>query len=191
EHVLGDHDLYYTVGANVGTSRSRIPTLGIEWRPIWNPVLADWWDPTAPRRHDRFTTITGLWAGKYQYFEGTLWGPKAEQLTRFLELPSLVGEPIEIAIESGSGDDIVHELERHGWVVRSADAVAATADAYRDYVVGSAGEFCIAKGLYVGTRSAWFSDRSACFLAAGRPVVVQHTGIADLLPTRERLLPQR
>src|SRR5207302_9762810 len=179
----------YTVGPNIGTSRCRVPTLGIEWRPIWNPVVADWWDPDRPRGRDRFTTVAGLWFGDYQYFDGSVWGPKAEQLARFRDLPAAAGEPIEIAVESDSGTAVLGELAQHGWVVESADAVAATPEAYRDYIADSAGEFSVAKGVYVGTRCAWFSDRSACFLAAGRPVVVQDTGIADVLPTGEGLFP--
>ena len=183
DEVLGRHDLYFTVGANIGTARSSLPTLGIDWRPIWNPVVAGWWKPEAPRTRDRFTTIAGLWLNAYQPFEGVMWGPKAEELRRFLRLPALAGEPIEIALESGSGDELVGELAQNGWRVESAEAVASTPESYQEYVADSAGEFSCAKGLYVGGRSGWFSDRSACFLAAGRPVVIQDTGIQDLLPT--------
>jgi hypothetical protein len=183
EEVLGRHDLYFTVGANIGTARSALPTLGIDWRPIWNPVVADWWTPETPRSRDRFTTIAGLWLNGYQPFEGIMWGPKAEELRRFLRLPKLAGEPIEIALENGSGDELVGELAHNGWRLESAEAVAATPESYRQYIADSAGEFSCAKGLYVGSRSGWFSDRSACFLAAGRPVVIQDTGIQDVLPT--------
>jgi hypothetical protein len=183
DDVLGQHDLYFTVGANIGTARSALPTLGIDWRPIWNPVVADWWRPEMPRSRDRFTTIAGLWLNGYQPFDGIMWGPKAEELRRFLRLPTMAGEPIEIALESGSGDELVGELAHNGWRLESAEAVAATPDSYRQYIADSAGEFSCAKGLYVGSRSGWFSDRSACFLAAGRPVVIQDTGIQDILPT--------
>lgn len=183
EEVLGRHDLYFTVGANIGTARSALPTLGIDWRPIWNPVIADWWRPETPRSRDRFTTIAGLWLNGYEPFEGVVWGPKAEELSRFLRLPSLAGESIEIAVESGSGEDLLSELAHNGWLVESAELLTSSPEAYREYVTASAGEFSCAKGLYVGSRSGWFSDRSACFLAAGRPVVIQDTGIQDILPT--------
>lgn len=110
-------------------------------------------------------------------------GPKAEELRRFLRLPALAGEPIEIALESSSGDELVGDLVQNGWRVESAEAVASTPEAYQEYVTASAGEFSCVKGLYVASRSGWFSDRSACFLAAGRPVVIQDTGIQALLPT--------
>jgi hypothetical protein len=183
DEVLGRHDLYFTLGANIGTERSPLPTLGIDWRPIWNPVVAEWWKPGAPRTRDRFTTIAGLWLNAYQTFEGVMWGPKAEELRRFLGLPALAGEPIEIALESGSGDEVVSELVNNGWRLESADAVASTPDSYMAYVSASAGEFSCVKGLYVGSKAGSFSDRSACYLAAGRPAVIQDTGIQGVLPT--------
>jgi hypothetical protein len=189
DDVLGRHDLYFTLGSNIGTARSPLPTLGIHWRPIWNPVITEWWKPGAPRTRDRFTSIAGLWLNAYQPFEGVMWGPKAEELRRFLRVPALAGEPIEIALESGSGDELVAELEQNGWRVESAEAVASTPESYREYVGDSAGEFSCAKGLYVGSRCGWFSDRSACFLAAGRPVVIQDTGIQEVLPTGAGLFP--
>jgi hypothetical protein len=182
DEVLGRHDLYFTVGGNIGTERSTLPTLGLHWRPIWNPVVLDWWNPDAPRTRDRFTTVAGLWLNGYQPFEGVLWGPKAEELKRFLRLPSMAGEAIEIALESGTGKELLHELARNGWLVESAESLTSSPESYCQYVTASAGEFSCAKGLYVGSRSGWFSDRSACFLAAGRPVVVQDTGIRDILP---------
>ena len=189
EEILGRHDLYFTVGPNIGTARSSLPTLGIDWHPIWNPVVTDWWKPEAPRTRDRFTTIAGLWLNAYQPFEGVMWGPKTEELRRFLRLPTLAGEPIEIALESGSGDELVEDLAQNGWQVESAEAVALTPGSYREYIADSAGEFSCAKGLHVGSKSGWFSDRSACFLAAGRPVVIQDTGIQDLLPTGAGVFP--
>lgn len=189
EDVLGRHDLYFTVGANIGTARSSLPKLGIDWRAIWNPVVTEWWKPEAPRTRDRFTTIAGLWLSGYQPFEGVMWGPKAEELRRFLRLPALAGETIEIALESGSGDELVGDLAQNGWRLESAEAVASTPESYQEYVANSAGEFSCAKGLYVASRSGWFSDRSACFLAAGRPVVIQDTGIQDTLPTGAGLFP--
>src|SRR5206468_10678726 len=118
-----------------------------------------WWKPEAPRTCDRFTTIAGLWLNAYQPFEGVMWGPKAEELRRFLRLPALADEPIEIALESGSGDELVGELAQNGSRVEPAEAVASTPDSYLDYVADSAGQFSGAKGLYVGGRSGWFGTR--------------------------------
>ena len=187
DDVFGLHDLYFTVGANIGTPRCSVPTFGIEWRHIWNPVILDWWDPNQPATRNRFTTVAGWWGNKYQEFEGQLWGPKAEEIRKFITLPKLVGEPLEIALETGPDDPEISYLESHAWRIQSPRLVIANPTSYAEYLHSSAGEFSCAKGLYVGTRGGWFSDRSACYLAAGRPVVLQATGFADALPTGEGL----
>ena len=180
--VFGEHDLYYTVGGNVGSPRCALPTLGIRWRPVWNPVVLAWWSGQRPLTRDRFTTI-GDWRGYgYLEFEGKVLGPKAEEFRKFIDLPRLAGEPMEVALQIDADDPDLDYLRGFGWKVESPD-VASSPGRYRDFVSGSLGEFSCAKGGYAGTRSGWFSDRSACYLAAGRPVVLQATGFADLLPT--------
>jgi hypothetical protein len=183
DNIFGRHDIYFTVGANVGTSRCTLPDFGITWEPIWNPVVIDWWNSNRPVGLDCFTTVSGWWMGEYQVYNGHTWGPKAEEIKKFIDLPRLVGETVEIALDTGSSDETIPYLQKHGWTIKSPDAVAFSPDAFRDYVSDSVGEFSCAKGLYVGTRCGWFSDRSSCYLAAGRPVVVQDTGFADVLPT--------
>ena len=156
----------------------------MDWRPIWPPVVLDWWRGEHQLSRDRFSTVASLWEGGYREIGGKWWGPKGEQLNLFMRLPELAGEEVEVAAEEVTEDPkLVAELRRHGWRVEHSGEVVYTADAYRDYVQGSAGEFSCAKGIYVGTQCGWFSDRSACYLAAGRPVVVQDTGIGEHLPT--------
>src|SRR5262249_27761307 len=123
-------------------------------------------------------------------FEGQTLGPKAEEFRKFLHLAGLAGEPVEVALNIDPEDPDLALLRRHGWQIESPQAVA-TPELYREYVTGSAGEFSCAKGGYVGTRCGWFSDRSACYLAAGRPVVLQATGFEDLLPTGRGLFAVR
>lgn len=187
DEIFGRHDLYFTVGANIGTPRCSIPTFGLDWQHVWNPVVIDWWDPAKRSKPDRFTTIAGWWGNAYQEFQGQIWGPKAEQMRKFMGLPELVEEPLEIALDTSTNDPEIEQLQKHGWIVRSPALVSSDPVAYRDYVQGSAGEFSCAKGLYVGTRCGWFSDRSECYLAAGRPVILQDTGFKDVLPTGEGL----
>jgi hypothetical protein len=187
ERIIGDQDYHFTFGANVGRG-AEIPTLGIEWRPLWPPVVLDWWSNDGRRERDTFTTISSLWDGEWRELGGKLWGPKGEQLEQFVRLPELAEEPIEIAVdELDESAHLVGELRGAGWRVEYAAELVSSPEAYRDYVLASAGEFSTAKGLYVGTRSGWFSDRSACYLAAGRPVVVEDTGIAEHIPTGEGL----
>lgn len=184
--VFGGPDVAFTVGLNVGSSRSALPSAGLSWHPIVNPVILDWWEATGRPAPDRFTTV-GAWRDYgYLEFDGRVLGPKVEEFRRFLELPELLGEPVELVLQIDCGDPDRRLLLDHGWRLESPDAVSTPAR-YRDYVSGSAGEFSCAKGVYVGTRSGWFSDRSACYLAAGRPVVVQATGFEDVLPTGEGL----
>jgi hypothetical protein len=181
--VYGEQDVYFTVGSNIGTPRCSLPTVGIRWQPIWNPVVLDWWW-SAERLLTRpyFTTVADWRSYGYLEFEGRVLGPKAEEFRRFIDLPALAGEPIEIALNIDPQDPDLADLVAHGWRIEST-AVVTTPAQYRDYVAGSAGEFSCVKGGYAGTNGGWFSDRSACYLAAGRPVVLQATGFADVLPT--------
>ena len=180
--IFGEHDVHFTVGANVGTDRSGIPTCGIDWQPLWPPVVLDWWPHQAPLERDRFTTV-GAWRDYgYLEFEGRVLGPKVEEWERFLDLPRHAGEEIELVLAIDADDPDLERLREAGWRLEDP-ALVSTPGAYRDYVAGSLGEFSCAKGGYVGTRSGWFSDRSACYLAAGRPVVLQATGFEDVLPT--------
>lgn len=179
--IFGEHDMHFTVGANVGTDRSQIPTCGIAWHPMWPPVVLDWWAGEASLARDRFTTV-GTWRD-YGYVEldGNVFGPKVEEFTKFIELPRLSGEQLELTLAIDPDDPDRELLLSHGWRLEQP-ALVDTQARFHSYVTGSLAEFSCAKGGYVGTRSGWFSDRSACYLAAGRPVVLQATGFEDLLP---------
>jgi hypothetical protein len=145
-------------------------------------VLLDWWSAPHPVTRDRFTTVADWRSYGYLEYQGAILGPKAEEFRRFLDLPRQAEEPIEIALNIDPEDSDLALLRTHGWQIENPEVVA-TPECYRDYVAGSFGEFSCVKGGYAGTRCGWFSDRSACYLAAGRPVVLQATGFEDLLPT--------
>jgi hypothetical protein len=179
--IFGEHDVHFTVGANVGTARSTIPTCGIAWRALWPPVVLDWWAGAAPLERDRFTTV-GAWRDYgYLEFDGQTWGPKAEEFAKFIDLPRVAGEELELALAIDPEDPDRELLLDRGWRLEDPSLVS-TPQHFRGYVAGSVAEFSCAKGGYVGTRGGWFSDRSACYLAAGRPVVLQSTGFEDVLP---------
>jgi hypothetical protein len=188
--IFGEHDVYFTVGGNVGTPRCSLPTLGIRWRPTWNPVVLDWWTPGRPVTRPRFTTVADWRGYGYLEFEGQILGPKAEEFRKFIGLPGLIGGPAEIALNIDPEDEDLGYLREHGWHVESPEVVSDPSR-YLDYLESSLGEFSCAKGGYVGTRCGWFSDRSSCYLAAGRPVVLQATGFEDLLPTGRGLFAVR
>jgi len=188
--VFGEHDVYFTVGTLLGTEHCGLPTLGIEWHPYRNPVVLDLWsgDNRVPR--GRFGTVAGLGDYGWLEYEGRVLGPKIEQLRAYAALPELVGQPIDVVADLDAGDPERDELVARGWHFRSP-ADVSTPEKFRDFVLESAGEFSVAKGGYTGTGCGWFSDRSACFLAAGRPVILQATGFEHVLPTGSGLFAVR
>jgi hypothetical protein len=185
--VYGEQDFYFTVASNVGAPGVQVETFGIDWRPIWNPVLLDWWPVTPPPARSRFTTVASWYGGRYVEIEGKLYGPKMEEWRRILDLPRTTGEEPELAMSLAQDDPQREVLAAHGWRIESPKRVA-TPDEYRDYIQASAGELSCVKGGYAGSGSGWFSDRSSCYLAAGRPVIVQSTGFERAIPTGEGLL---
>jgi hypothetical protein len=196
-HALGypgakvaGHDQHFTIGESIGRAGCSIPTSGLHWRPVRQPVvLADW--PLTPVEDvDRFTTVAS-WRPPFGsvVYEGRSYGLKVHQFRGFLELPSRSPHNFELALSIHPGDSAdLEALRRHGWRIVDPAAVASTPDDFRRYVQGSAAEFSVAQGVYVDTRSGWFSDRSARYLASGKPVLVQDTGVGQHLPVGRGLL---
>jgi len=118
--------------------------------------------------------------------DGAVYGTKEREFAAIEDLPRRTRLPLEVAV-GGHQPPIAH-WQQLGWSVRSSEAVSRTTASYRSYVASSRGEFSVCKNVYAATRSGWFSGRSACYLAAGRPVVLQDTGFADVLPTGRGLL---
>jgi hypothetical protein len=174
-----EYDYYYSNGTNVGTPRSTAPTAGIAWRPLFNPVVGDLFDCLPPPTSAPFTTVMNWQAHEPFSFGGRTYGQKDVEFVRFMDLPRMTTAPLEVAV---AGKVPTERLEGSGWRVRRAHEVTASFDSYRDYIRASRGEFSVCKNGYVVTNSGWFSDRSAAYLAAGRPVVLQATGFEDHLP---------
>jgi hypothetical protein len=185
------HDAFYSVAVHLGRPGCSLDTVGLDWRPIRQPVvLADW--PNVPLRADaRFTTVA-TWRHPFGSPEG-MTGPnvlKHHEFRRIIDLPTRSPETHELALRIDAADaGDRRRLEEHGWLVQDAADVAGTPDAFRDYIQGSRAELSAAQGIYVHSRSGWFSDRSVRYLASGRPVVVQDTGLAECYPVGEGLLP--
>jgi hypothetical protein len=180
EFDVGGYDHHLTVGQNIGRPECPVPGGGIEWVPTLPPVLLEEWEP-APRPPGplRFTTVA-TWRSPYGglVIGGREMGLKHHQFRRFAELPEQApAARFELALDIHAGDAADLELLRsHGWQVVDPREAAATPAAFRDYVRGSGAEFSVAQGVYVEAATGWFSDRTAAYLASGRPALVQGTG---------------
>jgi hypothetical protein len=183
------HHRHVTVGTRIGADDCAIPTCGIDWVRTLPPVELSEWSVT-PGGGDRFTSVAS-WRGPFGpiEYEGRTYGLRVHELRRFADLPGRTRASFELALDIDAADEADRQrLEEAGWVLADPRAAAGDPLRYREYVEGSSAELMIAKNLYVDTRSGWFSDRSACYLASGRPVLAQDTGIGDLLPSGEGLL---
>jgi hypothetical protein len=175
--LLDGHDAFVTVGEAVGTAGCSIPTCGIDWIRTPQPVLLDEW----PVAQGESSTITGIgsWRGNNApiTYEGRHYGLRVHEFRQFADLPKRSGRDFEYALDIHPSETADFELLRAGgWRLVDPLGAAATPSAYRDYIQGSFAELMVAKGMYVSSRSGWFSDRSICYLASGRPVLAQDTG---------------
>jgi GT2 family glycosyltransferase len=187
--ALEAHSVFFSWGENLGNPDCGVPIPpGIRFWPTRVPVLLDLWYSGIVPPGDAFTTI-GNWRqdGEDVEFEGeTYHWSKHHEFLKFLDLPLRTEQPFELALSSY--DDVVQRmLEENGWRVRPGLELSEDPEVYRDYIVGSRGEFTVAKDQNVRLRSGWFSDRAATYLAAGRPVINQDTGFGNALPTGEGL----
>jgi hypothetical protein len=185
---LPEYDFYYSNGANVGTPRFTGPTAGLPWRHVFNPVVPDLFDLPPPPPDAPFTTVMNWRAHAPFRYGGRAYGQKDAEFARFVDLPRRTTVPLEVAV---AGKYPEGDLVGHGWRLRRGHEVTITYDAYRDYIGDSRGEFSVCKNVYVATNSGWFSDRSAAYLAAGRPVVLQDTEFGSVLPTGRGLFAVR
>jgi hypothetical protein len=188
-HRLAGHDTFFTYGVNIGRKECPIPTGGIEWKVLRPPVVLDHW-PVTPADSTRLTTVAS-WRGGYGRleFNGQLLGQKAHEFRKLAGLPADVPQRLEIALAIDPMDAADRELlERGGWTVVDPRAVSQDPDAFRRYVQGSGGEISAAQGVYVQTKCGWTSDRTASYLASGKPALVQDTGSGPALSAGEGLV---
>ena len=177
------HDFYFTIGETVGWPGTRFPDLGLHWQYTPPCVALDWWSPHPPVNDAAFTTLAHWYAaGGAADTDEVYADDKRSGFLPYLGLPQRTDCPLELALDVGGNDYDRAMLEERGWRVRDAYAVAGTPQAYQDYVRGSLGEFSCAKPSYVRLETAWISDRTVCYLASGKPAVVQHTGPSQILP---------
>lgn len=188
--LVDAHDVHFSFGERL--SAVDVPPTGHHWRPTRQPIVLSEWRPSAPRR-DVFTTVMNWTSHNSVTYRDQTYGQKDVEFKRFLELPGLVApEVLEIAVNLGKTRRTPRDLLAYkGWRVVEPAEVCADFEDYRGYIESSKAEWSVAKNGYVLGHSGWFSCRSACYLAAGRPVVVQDTGFAEVLPVGEGILPFR
>jgi len=180
------HNVFFSFGENSGGD-SAIPDDGLPWQPTRQPVVLDKWRPTPGREDAPFTTVMQWDSYPAIEYDGVAYGMKSDSFGPYTDLPRRTSQAMEIALGSPSAPR--KELRRNGWRVR--DPLKATKDpwTYQRYIRRSKGEFSVAKHGYVAARSGWFSERSAGYLASGRPVVVQDTGFSAWMKTGRGVLP--
>lgn len=182
-HFAG-HTHFVTVGLNLLGAECSVPTCGLRWITTLQPIVLAYWPIADHTVYDAFTTV-GNWRGYGSInYNGVLFGQKAHSLRPFLRLPTHTEEKfaLALAIHSDERNDL-EALRMNGWCLIDPAKVAGTPDHYQQFVQGSKAEFGIAKSGYVVSQCGWFSDRSVCYLASGRPVVAQETGFSQFLPT--------
>jgi hypothetical protein len=182
---LSKHNLYFTVGLNVGGADFPIPTRGLDWQTFLPPVALEYWPMQTEAPTKPFTTI-GQWRGQEAVWRGEYYGPKREEFLKLIELPRKIAaltprrladsasQPLELAL-------LIHQSE-------TDDIGALRGNGFRAYIQQSRAEFSVAKSGYVKSHSGWFSDRTVCYLASGRPALVQDTGFGNQLPTGRGML---
>jgi hypothetical protein len=186
-HFAG-HTHFVTVGLALGDVDCVVPTCGLTWLTTLQPVDLSLWTRADSITYDALTTV-GNWRayGSIEY-DGVFYGQKAHALRPLMALPSRTTEKflLALAIHPGEEKDLA-ALAGNGWRLIDPARVASTPADYQRFIRGSKGEFGIAKSGYVASRCGWFSDRSACYLASGRPVLAQETGFSGFLPTGDGL----
>jgi hypothetical protein len=184
--LIENHTHRFTLGASIGSASCRIPTLGLEWQPTRPPVVLKLWPNGDPpfAVSNGYSTVMNWSVVREVTFEGERWGQKNVEFMRFLQLPRRVPEiPLGVAVSQTPEAPFPFEAVREaGWIVFDPAVCAYDARTYREFILGSRGEFSVAKQTYVKAKTGWFSCRSVCYLAAGRPVITQDTSWSQRLP---------
>lgn len=187
--MLDAHDVLFTYGENLGRPDCPVPLSGYTWHATRPPVVVDLWQAPLPAGGGTYSTIA-TWEnkGKDVEFGGeTYRWSKHLNFLHYLPVAKRCGLEFEVAIQP-PGEKEAALLRDNGW--RTIDPLAASCDldVYRRFIQSSRGEFTVAKDIYVRPRSGWSSDRSVCYLAAGRPVITQETAVSKFIPTGEGML---
>jgi hypothetical protein len=188
--VFGGHDQFVTIGENIGKPDCPVPSCGLRWITTPQPVVLEHWPFRGEACGERYTSIAS-WRGAYGLIEygGGTYGLRVHEFRKFADLPRRSGKAFELALDIHPAEtrDLAL-LATNGWSLVDPKRVAGDPWSYREYIQASRAEFMVAKNMYVQSQSGWFSDRSQCYLASGKPVLAQDTGLGHLYPTGEGLL---
>ena len=179
--TLAPHDIYFTIGETVGQPGAPFSDLGLKWHYTPPCVALDWWSPHTASDAAPFSTLAhwfaGAWTGEAAHLDD-----KRAGFVPFLDLPSRTTWPLELALDIDADSVDAAPLRERGWRVRNSYSVASSPWDYQRYIYASRGEFSCVKPACVRLQNAWVSDRTLCYLASGKPVVVEHTGPSRILP---------
>lgn len=184
--LAGSHTAFFTFGERFRQPGCTIPDDGLPWRPTRQPVVLDMWPVIPPTRDGVFTTVMQWESYPPVTWDGKSFGTKSASFRSFLDLPKRTSATLELAV-GGVGAPRTDLIER-GWRIQDPLVISRTPWSFQRYLSQSAAEFAVAKQAYVATASGWFSERSAGYLASGRPVLVQDTGFGEVIPYGEGLL---
>jgi hypothetical protein len=182
------HSAFLTFGENIAAGRSSVPDDGLPWQPTRQPIILGAWPVTTGSAYGKFTTVM-QWDSDEppESYKGTRYRTKRATFMSYIGLPERIGHNFELAIDR-LPTELGPMLEEHGWALRHPYEPTQTPWTYQRYIQESKAEFTPAKHGYVVSRSGWFSERSAAYLASGRPVVTQDTAFSDWLPTGTGIL---
>ena len=177
------HDRHFTYAENFGAADCTMPDAGVAWRPTRMPVVPELWNACADRvkPSSPWSTVMtwNVFKGKLEH-RGVEYRGKADEFAKIADLPHRLGREFRVAV--GGTEAPLAALAAQGWLAEDGPTATLTPGDYQDYLAASRGEVSVAKHVYVALKTGWFSTRSACYLAASRPVVVQDTGFSNILP---------
>ena len=182
------HDVYFTIGETVGKPAARFPDCGLQWHYTPPAVFLPAWPMTRTSSRAPFTTVSGWWEDWIEYQGENVNNDKRTSFLEYADLPLHTSAQLELALCLSNEDDEDRRfLEQRGWKIRDSWEVAPNPKQYQSYIQRSRGEFSCAKPSCMLLQNAWISDRTLCYLASGKPAVVQHTGSSNFLPDAEGL----
>ena len=191
EAFMKAHDLLFTFGLNIDAEDCRIPKFDFKWFTTKKPICIDFWnDVNESNKRFGFTSILNWTERPAFIYDSESWGQKNVEFKKFYDLPSVTGQSFDLIINRGNDPESLKSMEflkSLGWNILSPHDLIANKEDYKKFIKASVGEFSVTKETYIKSNSGWFSGRSACYLAAGKPVITQDTKWSRYIPAGEGL----